>query len=235
MRRRDMMARRVVMGGLALGALTLAGCGNADKFRYKMTVEVETPQGLRTGSAVRALESYEGGGFLFGEGRPGVRMTGGEAVAVDVAPGQVLFALLTGASGEVDYGTRIADRAIVGRDGRGWDRTPRVVELWPNAPQTTALANTNPLPMLVWFRDIADPKSVEEVKPNALSSAFGPGVRLRRITVQVTDESIAAGIGKRLRYLGRCPEPSLNPSHGPNDWSIAATLHHGDFRRGVEK
>lgn len=104
-----MMARRGVVGVLALAALGLARCGSANTFRYKLTVEVETPQGLRTGSAVRALKSHEGGSFLLGEGRPGVTMTGGEAVAVDVAPGQLLFALLTVNSGNTILITREAD------------------------------------------------------------------------------------------------------------------------------
>jgi hypothetical protein len=88
-------------------------------------------------------------------------------------------------------------------------------------------------PQLVHFRDVRDPKSVAAVDPAHLDAAFGPGVRLKRITVQVTGDPVTRGIEGRLGWLGAYPEPSLNPNHGPTDYTISATLHHGDFRQGV--
>ena len=72
-------------------------------------------------------------------------------------------------------------------------------------------------PMLVTFRDLADPASVEAVNPADFASVFGPGYALRRITVQVTEENFAPSLQERLRWLGRYPEPSLNPNHDPRD------------------
>lgn len=190
------------LGLLAVGTALLAGCGNTETdMRYKMTVEVETPEGARSGFAVREIViSDEDCWYCFlGEGRAQARLVG-EAVAVDIAPGQTIYALLTGASGEVDYGARIAMRAEV------WGKSPDAprpapVQLWPEVPKTAGLANTNPLPMLVRFGDPADPTSVEEVEPDALDKAFGPGVRLRRITVQATDEQVTMRIAERLGWL----------------------------------
>ncbi|MDP3550575.1 MAG: hypothetical protein Q8R81_09275, partial [Novosphingobium sp.] len=90
-----MKALRVFLLGLCM-ALSLAGCGNKETMRYKMTVEVETPEGLKTGFAVRELEFRDRSGFPLGESRPQIKLRG-EAVAVDLGGGRTLFALLTGA------------------------------------------------------------------------------------------------------------------------------------------
>ncbi len=59
-----MMARRGVLGLLAGGAAALlGGCGliwGSDRLRQKITVEVETPDGPRTGSSVVETEVREG-------------------------------------------------------------------------------------------------------------------------------------------------------------------------------
>jgi hypothetical protein len=50
-----MMARRGVLGLLAGGAVaSLGGCGlfGGSSYRYKITAEVDTPEGMKTGYAV---------------------------------------------------------------------------------------------------------------------------------------------------------------------------------------
>ena len=89
--------------------------------------------------------------------------------------------------------------------------------------------------MLVTFGDLNDPTSVERVDPDDLAATFGEGVSLKRITVQITDDPVTTGIEKRLVWLSKYPEPSLDPTHGPRDFSLPATLHHGAFQVGVRK
>jgi hypothetical protein len=243
MARRPLLRRQFLAQTAAALALPLAlsGCHSTprpqDVYRYKMTVEVETPQGPRTGSSVRELiyHANEGGWFPLGESCASMTMQG-EAVVVDIAPGQALFALLTGASGESDYASRIADRAIVDpKTGTGWDRTPRRVELWPAAPKTPKLVNTDPRPQLVHFRDSRDPKSVAAVDPAHLDAAFGPGVRLKRITVQVTNEPVTRGIEGRLANMKITPERSLDENFKSTTTpTLAQRLGYSDFYKGQE-
>ncbi len=47
--------------------------------------------------------------------------------------------------------------------------------------------------MMVRFRDLNDPKSVEKVDPEAIG--------VRRITVETTSDDVTTGIEKRLRWL----------------------------------
>lgn len=224
------MKRRAFLAASGLAALILAlpACGSTDRMRYRMTVEVDTPQGLRTGSAVREITHSVPPPYpSVGESRPQWRVRG-EAVAIDLPGNQTLFALL-----------RSEEDGDFGGWGVWWlfrqQQPARSIELWPKVPVTGKPIVADPVPMLVRFRDIADPKTVEQVDPDDLAKSFGPGVRLRRITVQLTDEPVTKGIEKRLGWLGKYPEPSLDPSHSPTDFSPSATIHHGDFRRGEFK
>ena len=56
---------------------------------------------------------------------------------------------------------------------------------------------------MVRFSDIADPRTVEKVDPEDLVAAFGQGVKLRRVIVQLTDEPVTTGIEKRLRWMAK--------------------------------
>jgi hypothetical protein len=112
----------------ALAALTaivtLISCSKGlPSYRYKMTVEVETPQGLRSGSSV--IEVRTSGGGLTNTGGIQSRVQG-EAVAVDLGSRGALFALLT-ARNDADRAAGIAPTAFPERvDKRG------TAEAWGN-------------------------------------------------------------------------------------------------------
>jgi hypothetical protein len=46
------------------------------------------------------------------------------------------------------------------------------------------------LPMLIHFKEINNPTSIEEVDPRALEVSFGPGVHLLKATLEITDDPI---------------------------------------------
>jgi hypothetical protein len=179
--------------------LSVAACGSNDKFKYKMTVELETPAGARSGFAVREVRHYTPPSIpMLGESRPRWAVTG-EAVAVDIAPGETLYALLPSADGDSDFSGRSIDfllKEFGSADGNG------SVELWPRKPQSTRPKINEPAPLLVTFRDADDPRSVEQVAPEKLTAAFGPGIKLRRIAIQKTEEAVTSGISRRLGWLG---------------------------------
>ena len=56
------------------------------------------------------------------------------------------------------------------------------------------------LPTTVTFTDLADPTSVKLVNPSDLAATFGPGYRITRATIEVTDEPLTTGIEKRLPW-----------------------------------
>lgn len=196
-----MMARRTVLGLFVSGAAALlAGCGllGGNSYRFKMTVEVETPQGLRTGSSVYEVSAENKVAITPGMVDRGWSVKG-EAVAVDMPDGQTLFALLK---------TNAKHNDMVGLSMTALDPAFKndIVESAARISsedgiRSPAKVSPSDYPLLVTFRDIRDPKSIERVDPANLASSFGNGVVLKRITVEVTDEDVTTGIETRLGWL----------------------------------
>lgn len=193
------MARYRLIAMFALAASLLAGCGilfPTSSYRFRMTVEVDTPQGPRSGSSV--LEITSGLQNLPGKGKTPVTFLTGEAVAVDLSDEKTLFALTSDlpSGGGLEGGiTRLFKPDAIGPDafvasvtklGRS-DQAGRTVEL----PHEL-------YPKLVTFRDIQDRMSVEAVDPANLVESFGPKVTLRRITAVLTNDKLTTGIQRRL-------------------------------------
>ena len=75
--------RRIALAAAAL--LLVPACGEQlPTYRYRMTVEVETPEGLRTGSSVIEVRTRQGPGFPGPEAAGIATDVRGEAVAVVV-------------------------------------------------------------------------------------------------------------------------------------------------------
>lgn len=174
-------------------------------YRYRITVEVDTPQGLRNGSSVWEVRQWRGSGIPNRGIRSRVR---GEAVAVDLPDG-TLFALLRGADTDVDYLATVVYRHLINHPTPGLP-----MDLGPDgfSKNMRAIIRTKPVfqldaneyPLLVRFRDINNPASVEKVDPSDLAAKFGPGVRIRRLTVAVTEDDVTTtGIERRFIWWER--------------------------------
>ena len=231
---------------LAFALLTLAACGERlPTYRYKITVEVETPEGLRTGSAVREVRSYDlGKGFPGPEAGGGRSKLIGEAVAVDLPNGDALFALLRGEDESQGHPEVIASQAlrpfVEARLGRSLETASvgkQDVEGRLEVLRTSSLKATvkpNNYPLLVRFRDMDDPSSVEKVEPDNLSESFGQGYALRRITVETTDERVTTGIRSRLEWMDEQKAAFIKRPKGMSMWDlpIGGRLTTRDFERG---
>lgn len=167
-----------------------------DSWRQKLTITVETPAGEVSASSVSAVRwrkqwiRWDGMGWSYD--------LIGEAVVVEVTPGRFLFALLKGA-GTTEYMGSVAAASIAGREGRVIDgalfgevqgKRGRAAGVIP-VPE-------GQYPMLVTFDDIADPASVKLVDPADLAASFGPGVRLKAVMLEVTDEAVTEGVVERV-------------------------------------
>jgi len=213
---------------------------------FRMTYEVETPEGMMTGSGVLAVSW---GIFPEINGRNAWASTKGEAIVVDLGKRGTFYALLStpsqpGGGGQVGmlidvFGLRAATdkhdassvhnfAAVSGR------RDVRYDQPWPVVPEAhRTMASI--LPILVRFKDETDPRTVEAVDPLNLSASFGAGVRLGRVIIEITKEPVTSGIQKRLSWLGRYPEPYLDPDNPKLVEAVASAplkrlLRHGYFR-----
>jgi hypothetical protein len=203
----------------------LSGCGSSDEasYRFRMTVEVATPQGLRTGSSVMEVTARRQSQFA-PEARPLVSELRGEAVVVDTPSGPI-FALLKLPHNDHTYLQAVTFALAPDLREGGWEPFLKAVKRlggWFGGAK--ADLPREDWPLMVRFRDLNDPKSVEQIDPAVTG--------VRRILVETTNHEVTSGIEQRLRWLGNYPEPSLNPGHGPRDYSLSATLHNYDFRQG---
>jgi|CXWL01.1.fsa_nt_gi hypothetical protein len=181
---------------------------NNGSWKYKLTLVVETPEGLKTGSAVRKVYAYRDPVILqflpsLVYGHASVK---GEAVLVDLGERGVLFALLKGKDNN-DYGYNIIFSEFP--SGVRGGTTPEGIKFYSNLKAKKDL-DFDKIPMLVRFRDINDPKSVELVDPSDLEKTFGKGVKLVSATLEMTDDAVTSGIDKWLPWFNKWQE------HGGN-------------------
>lgn len=188
-----------------------------DVIRYRMTVEIDTPAGSKSGSAVQQLTlrreprlTPESGGWSLG--------LEGEAVTVDVAPGKIIFALLKSRTG--NYPWELLRHSI------GWNEATvglRTHLRQAERDHVSALLQPEGYPLFATFADPNVPSSVEVMDANEF--------HVRRITLTMTDEPVTTSLSSRLPWLSRVPERTLKQPVDPYDHSLAARLTHADFIR----
>jgi hypothetical protein len=188
--------------------------------RYKMTVSVETPEGIKTGSAVREIYFYRTP-QLVPDASPWIAgVSKGEAVVVDLGKRGVLFALMRGLVGrDTDYGHDIIPNAFPPPDAANdiscCHFTKEGVRYYRTLKIGFTTLDIKEYPEFVRFRDLKDPKTVENVldmgkidehgnytiKADHFEEMFGKGVKLKEITIEVTDAPVTTGIDKYLQWL----------------------------------
>lgn len=214
------MTRLVKVLGVAV--LLVAGMAAATEmttttgtFRYKMTVEVETPEGLKTGSAVREVKIVIAHPEIQGlnDTRAFVK---GEAVVVDLGKRGLLFAIL----GTDDYRT-VFDAFPDAPPGLTEEGIKYYQKLAKDRATGTLTIDT--YPRLIHFHDINNPKTVElvyetedyetprsggvgfvqhkRITKDFFKNFYGDNVKLKNIKVQMTEEPIVWNIEKKLVWL----------------------------------
>lgn len=163
-------------------------------FRYKLTLVVDDNGKKIVASSVRQVH-IRVNPRITPEMNNSVSVKG-EAVVVDLGEKGVLFALLKG-NDDNDYGYRI----VFNEFQRSGATTPEGIKFYSSLKAKKKLA-FDKIPMLVRFKDINDPKTVELVDPYDLEKTFGKGVKLVSATLEMTDEGVTSGvIEKKLMWL----------------------------------
>lgn len=212
--------------------LMLAGCIERYSWHQKFTVTVETPEGDVSGSSVSAV-SWRKQWFRW-DGMAWSYDLTGEAVVVEVTPGRYLFALLKGA-GTTEYMGSVAAASIAGREGRVIDGAlfDEVRDKRDRAAGVITVPDYQ-YPIMVTFDDIADPASVRLVDPVDLGARFGPGVRLKSVELEVTEEAVTEGVVERV--LGNLEKITgrLKPTGKKyaDELTVEETLYRNDFLMG---
>lgn len=195
-------------GPLALLAALVIGDQiriNRPAHKYRLTVEVETPEGRKSGSGVVAVHpdrSYT---------RRGQTRTLGDAVFVDLGQGKNLVALLAHIDNnklEFEGINYVALRAYTATAGK------RVSFSAMSAQTGIVPVKAELVPVLVTFADPANPASARALVPDDAEAVLGKGYRLQGITAEVVPngfwpidfggilgEPVTRGIGAKLPWL----------------------------------
>jgi hypothetical protein len=200
-------SRTLLLNGLLCGVvlLSLSAC-TAATIKYRLTLQVEVDGVVHEGSSVIETEWTHYPKWLQMMTSPWRVEVHGEAVVVDLGSRGLLFALLTGPA-RYDHGHHLrvdpTDPAAIlsnfhftGREGitheslDGLSRRRDVIDV-----------PFSDLPELVRFGDIRNPGSMDQVNPDELDVKFGPGVKLVRATLAITNAPISSGIETRLTWL----------------------------------
>ena len=194
-------------GPLALLAALVIGDQiriNRPAHKYRLTVEVETPEGRKSASGVMAVHpdrSYT---------RRGQTRTLGDAIFVDLGQGKNLVALLAHVDGNLvlDDVNYVALRAYLAATGK------RVPFSEMNRLTGVVPVKGELIPVLVSFADQAMPGTARVVLPDDAEAVLGKGYRLQGISVEVVPngywpldfggalgEPVTRGIQAKLPWL----------------------------------
>ena len=195
------------LGVLTLLAVLVVGDQiriNRPGHKYRLTVEVETPDGIKSASGVMAVTPDRG------YSRKGHTATSGDALFIDLGGGKNLVTLLAHLDPALDLdGTNyVALRAYGASSGHrvSFNEMSRMRGV---VPVTGAL-----IPVLAMFADPADPSTMRTVPPDNLASVLGNGFRLRGVSTEVVPngfwpvdfgsvlgEPVTRGIEAKLLWL----------------------------------
>lgn len=166
------------LGPLALLAVLVIGDQiriNRPGHKYRLTVELETPAGLKSASGILAVTPDRG------YSRKGHTQTSGDALFVDLGAGKNLVALLAHADGKLDLdGMNYVALRAYGAAGNKRVAFSEMSGMRGVVPVTGAL-----IPVLATFSDASDPRTMRTVSADDLEAALGQGIRLHGISAEV--------------------------------------------------
>ena len=187
------MKKAILIGGLVLVGVSVAYCQHfwfPYTWHQKMTIEVEVDGQVLTGASVMKVSWRKNDPIGAANGPEWLGGIRGEAPYVEIPGRGVLFGLIS-VAGHSSYAADVATQMMTGQ--KGWARGPQEFSLVQAAKGQTVTIPLDRYPLLVTFTDLTDPTTVKVVDPENLAPTFGPGVSLKRITLEITDEPVTEG------------------------------------------
>ena len=229
--------KQLVTTSLIVTAILLGGLYylNRPEHKYQLTIEVQTPGGVKSASGVMAVNMGKDGGILPEAG--GSIGMNGDALFVDLGSGRnLIVALAHGANAaNFDGMSRLAMNAFAAAG-------QKVQFKDVNRLKGKVEVHGDLIPTLVTSTDLVDPKAAQVIDPSKIEATFGNGFHLNRVIIEMVPlrlwpldfggplgEPVTRGIETKLPWVtsvkgylsGRL---ACNPS-------LEACLEVGHFRR----
>jgi hypothetical protein len=219
--------------------VSLTGCDKTESYRYKLTLTLNTSEGIKRGSSVVEAQFYEVSIPAKGTAHKLV----GQALFIDLGAGKPpLVALLTSRASSTYRKERSWYRDAGPSDTLlsslyGVTLKGSVIDYIPVIAGLRGLRKLQPsdLPDLVTFTDVKQPNSVIAVDPADLQNSLGSNISWGDLTLEITDEPITQGIQENLPWLQHYYQKNLRldgSDHGAKS-ELANSISWSDFDRSV--
>jgi hypothetical protein len=214
-------------------------------YRYRVMVEVDTPEGVRRGASVIQVETHRGPGWTPDKYSASWRV-GGDAVTVDLGRRGKLFMTFRDGVSSYAWPQEAMLSYIGGLSGSGVTaenkrrtEVQQVLEIkgWNCIRGCTGenqyAAQTNGgKPLFLTFRNCNNPASIRLLHYDQFDRVFGQRVKLRDIKVMVTNDPVTRTILSDLPWLVNDQAIGRLPAQPPGAWSVMFTaLNKADFTR----
>jgi hypothetical protein len=223
----------------ALLATPLAGCRGGlipKTYRFRMTVEVETPDGLKSGSSVYQVTAGNTPALLPDEHKRDWSVKG-EAMLIELADGKILAAILrTRNPSRQD----LAQMSMAALDPAFRNDIVESAKRIASGHDALAKAEVSPadFPILLLFDDPTKAASAKQVDPIDPGSSERFPYKLHRVFIERTDDAVTSDIVRELTWLPRqhgallqVPFSQYPPAGTP--LPAAANLTEHDFSQGM--
>lgn len=223
-----------------MAAAIVSACGVGGEqlpaYRYRATVEVKTPEGLRTGSSVVEVRTRRFGKEALPQARGYRTDVEGEAIVVDLGKRGTFFAVLRERDSEAWPSSVMY--SVLPRSLLTASQQERFAAVLAHSGEHDVPRQTGPVgrrsenyPALVHFKDPARPETAAVVAPEELADIFAAGVSLNRITVARTDAPVTRGIRSQLPWLRQEPTGTIDTTFNGSPSASAIGLGHQHFER----
>lgn len=196
--------------------------------RFRLTVEIDTPTGLRTESSTFEVERKDNR-WIPVPGSRFRRRIQGEALFVDLGDGRNVVATLA----HGDNAENVDDIRSFWVEAFGYLWYDE--DVWEGRKRLQGVVELKPalIPTIVTFADPLDPNTVRVVRPSEFEQVFGPGFRFHRATVEVVPESVPVTDGiieQHLPWLATVTT-NLAGTRGISTNDIRERLGRSSFKR----
>ncbi len=200
-------------------------------YRYRMTVEVNTPEGVKSGSSVIEVTTSQWPKWLSGisAGNHSGYYIKGEAVFVDLGSGKNMVTLLaTGRDAEgVNAMAYLLPHEMLNREYKSGRPSVKWARELSNMVGNKIEIQPNYIPTTITFINDNDPRSAEilystesydanngkgkylfkrRVAENNIQSVFGEGYTLKGVYVELTQDPVSNILREKLRWMNNSIE-----------------------------
>ncbi len=171
-------------------------------YRFRIVIEVDTPQGVKSGSSVLQVTTVQYPRWLTLGANSTETWVRGEAVFVDLNNGRAVMGLL--AFGQEGASTHVADvpvQAFLQTSSRGRGYQPEWTRSISRVSENAILTGAQ-CPLLLVCVKFEDPRSCQIADASELASALGEGFAFRRSWIEVTQLPITRRLKGSVPWVG---------------------------------